>query len=645
MTKLREPLLLLTLLVLGLPLDSESGAAGSSGRDTVVDKGLRIEFSIRSAPEPDGKAAPVTEGHEAEVAFRVNDAGTGAPVSPLKPAVWIDLLKGDEGAAGKPLLPCRDRVNRYLQGSLAFQPDVNLNKFFILVLNNDHSISVIDPIVDVGGITQLYAMVLLKERGEDWVASADGKRLFVTMPKAGEVAAVDLEGFKVLGTAEAGVNPVRIALQPDGKYLWIGNDGPAGGVTVLDAATLAVAAHIPTGAGHHEIAFAETSLFAYVTSAEANTVSVIDSQRLKKFADLPSGDRPVSVAFSALGKAVYVASQGGGVAVIDAARNEITSRIETAPGLTALRFAPGGRWGFVANGTRNEVYVLDASSGSITHRFGVGAQPQSVAFTSTFAYVRCSGTAEATLIQLSELAKEASFTPRTVSFGSKAPGEYPFPAAADAVSPTGEWDTVLATNPAENAVFYYMEGMVAPMGSFPTYGRVPRAVRVVDRSMKEVEKGVYSAKFRVPMSGRYIAAMVLDSPWVYHCFEFSAEVDPQIARARAALPPKLEFLTEGRKFPAGQPAKLRFSLRQPPEGKPLTGLSDVVVLATRLPGSWQVRQVATPGADGSYEAVVSPDRPGRYSVFFKIPSRHLEFHELPTLLLEVTGTEPTEKSP
>jgi YVTN family beta-propeller protein len=635
MGALRTSILLLSLLAAG---PTKAGADEKPQGASFDEKGLRVEFSIRGVPGPDGAARPIVEGRDAEVAFRVSDAATGAPVSPLKPAVWIDLLKGEEAVAGKPNLACKDRVSRYLQGSLSFQPDVNLNKFFILVMNNDHSISVIDPIVDAGGVTQLYTMILLKGRGEDWVASLDGKRLFVTMPKAGELAAVDLENFKVLKSAEAGANPVRVALQPDGKYLWVGNDGPAGGVTVLDAATLAVAARIPTGAGRHEIAFAETSLFAYVTNSEAGTVSVVDTQQLAKLADLPVGDRPVGIAFSPLARAVYVASQGGGVAVIDVAKNRVVARIDTAPGLAALRFAPGGRWGFVANASRDEVLVLDASSGSIAHTFKVGAQPMSFTFTATFAYVRCGGTAEATLIRLAELDTSTSLATSTVALGTRAPGGYALPAAADAFAPTGEWDTLLAANPLDGLIYYYMEGMVAPMGTFQAYGRVPRAVRVVDRSLREIEKGVYASRFRVPMSGKYDVAMVIDSPWVYHCFEFTAAADPKLAGARQALPPKIERLEPGLRFTAGQPARLRFSLRQHPGGAPLTGVADVVVLAAQVPGNWQERRLALPGADGTYEVVFTPEHPGRHTVFFEIPSRNLEFSQFPTFTLEVTGS-------
>lgn len=168
----------------------------------------------------------------------------------------------------------------------------------------------IDPILGISGITQLYAMVLLRRPGEDWVMSSDKKRLFVTMPKAAQVAIVDTESFKVMKNVDAGSVPVRIALQPDGKYVWVGSD------------------------------------------------------TLEK------------------GKS--------GVTVIDSEEHKVVAQI-------------------------------------------------------------------------------------------------PF-------------------------IYYYMEGMTAPMGSFKNYGRVPRAVRVVDRSLRETAEGVYSARARIPKRGKYDVAFLLDSP-------------------------------------------------------------------------------------------------------------------------------------
>ena len=44
---------------------------------------------------------------------------------------------------------------------------------------------------------------------------------------------------------------------------------------------------------------------------------------------------------------------------------------------------------------------------------------------------------------------------------------------------------MLVANAADQAVYYYREGMAAPMGTFKTYSCEPLAVMVVDRSLRE----------------------------------------------------------------------------------------------------------------------------------------------------------------
>ena len=109
-------------------------------------------------------------------------------------------------------LDCREKVRMFTRGIVGLRPMIDLTSWFILALNRDATISVIDPIVGVGGLTQLYTQVLLQKPGEDWVKTADGKRLYVTMPRAGRVAVVDTDSFKVVANVEAGSAPVRVAI-------------------------------------------------------------------------------------------------------------------------------------------------------------------------------------------------------------------------------------------------------------------------------------------------------------------------------------------------------------------------------------------------------------------------------------------------
>ena len=135
------------------------------------------------------------------------------------------------------------------------------------------------------------------------------------------------------------MKPARVALQNDGRYLWVGDES---GVTVIDTSTLKVAAQLKTGAGQHEIAFTDDDRFAFVTNKQDGTLSVIDMRKLARVKDIKVGATPVAIAFSSLSKALYVASEDGTIAVVDGARLEILTRMKTQPGLRSLAFA--ARW-------------------------------------------------------------------------------------------------------------------------------------------------------------------------------------------------------------------------------------------------------------------------------------------------------------
>ena len=101
-----------------------------------------------------------------------------------------------------------------------------------------------------------------------------------------------------------------------------------------------------------------------------------------------------------------------------------------------------------------------------------------------------------------------------------------FAASADAMVPAPEPGAMLFANPADKMIYYYSEGMAAPMGNFQNYRRVPRAVRIVDRSLREESAGVYTTTARLPKQGTYNVSMLLDSPRVVHCFEAYATSNP-----------------------------------------------------------------------------------------------------------------------
>ena len=159
---------------------------------------------------------------------------------------------------------------------------LDLNSYFLLVLNKDASLTVIDPTVSVGGITSTLARIDLPGRPMDWAATADDKQVFVSITERGQVAVIDTETFTRVATLEAGESPVRVALQPDQHRLWVGNnssDPAKGGVTVIDVPARSTLKSFATGSGHHEIAFSGDSRYAFVSNRDGGTLSIIDIPR------------------------------------------------------------------------------------------------------------------------------------------------------------------------------------------------------------------------------------------------------------------------------------------------------------------------------------------------------------------------------
>jgi YVTN family beta-propeller protein len=601
-------------------------------------EGVEIEFTIEPIEEP-GKTSELMEAKEAVVRFKINDKATKTPLSGVKPSVWL-TQRGESETDQK---MCREKVQSFLQGSLRSRPDVDLNAYYLLALNQESNISVIDPLLGFGS-SKLLTLVMLKSPGEDWAQKTSDEKLFVSMPLINQVAVVDTATWKVIANIDTGTKPMRVRLQPDERYLWVGNDAPASGeqsdVTVIDTTTLKVVARLATGKGHHEFDFSKDNRFAFVTNQEDGTLSVIDIQKFTKVRDLKTGAPATSLAFSALGNALYVVSGAeGSIAVVDTRSQQIVTRIQTKPGIRNLRFAPGGRWGFVANTTENVVYVFDSSTNRLAHTIVVDKGPDQIAFTDTFAYVRSSGSTEVSMVRLSTLSGQ----PDVVKFpgGQIAPADAPVSTSvADVIVPAPEGDSVLLANPADRVIYYYSEGMAAPMGSFQNYRRNPRAVMVVDRSLREITSGVYTATTKLPKSGIYDVAFLLNSPRITHCFEAEAKPNPDVRREKPVAV-RIEYLNKDQQLRVGENYKLRFKLYDTTTSKAKSDLKDVRVLTFLASATWQKREFARPAGDGVYELEIKVPQTGLYFIFVESRSQGVTFRQLPYLTLQTSAATAT----
>jgi YVTN family beta-propeller protein len=604
------------------PASAPQPAAPSSVSQRFEKEGVAIDFSLKSSTEKDGLVA----GANAVATFRLTDARTGAPLTGYHPNAWISSRTSDrEPSEGQ----CKDRITTLLGGLLSERADVDLNGYTMLTLNHDNTITFINPQLSFN-ITKLESIVVLPGSGADWVLSSGKDFLYVTIPEQSSIAVIDTNTRKLSGmiTIGGGAKPRRIALQPDGRYVWVAlDDVPL--VAVIDARTNKLAQTIKVGAGVHSIAFTDDSRFAYVSNSAADTVTAIDARTLTKAADIETGKTPGPVAYSKMGRLVYVAAVNGGViSAIDPSTQRVVKTVPSERGVVALRFEQTGRFGFVVNQPQSTVSILDASTNSVTGATRVTKEPDQVTFTDRYAYVRGTGSEKFTLIEMKDLGK-GNLAPVDIQAGTTPASAFPEEVGVSGmIAPTPEGNSVMVASTADQSIFYYTEGLMAPMGTFSNYKRRPHALMLLDRSLSEVEPGVYSSPVKLPQSGLFDVPVLVDQLRMFKCFELRVAESSNPADRHTGPSITAEAVFKGQTFKAGEESKLTFRILDSVTKQPVAGLGDVQVLVFEPPGVWQQRQWAKEVGKGVYEATQVFPRDGLYNVMLRVKSRRVDFNDL-----------------
>jgi hypothetical protein len=175
--------------------------------------------------------------------------------------------------------------------------------------------------------------------------------------------------------------------------------------------------------------------------------------------------------------------------------------------------------------------------------------------------------------------------------------------------------------------------MAAPMGSFQNYGRRPRGVMVWDKSLRETKPGLYSTTVKLPPSGEYDVAFLLDSPRIVNCFTAVVKTNPAIKKD-PPLPITISPQINTTQIPVGESVRLQFQVTDSVTRRPKAGLKDLGVLVFLAPGIWQNRQWAKSLGDGKYEVSFNPPKEGVYYVFVQCPSESVPYNRAPYFILQ-----------
>ena len=170
--------------------------------------------------------------------------------------------------------------------------------------------------------------------------SADGKMLMISCEFSGWVTKVDLRTKKVVGELEVKGEPIDVKLSPDGTVFYVANMS-RGGVSIIDPSTMKELTFVPTGMGAHGLYPSRDASKLYVSNRQANSVSVIDFASRRVVATWHFTGTPDMGSVSADGKELWLSGRyNAEVYVIDTTTGKLTHRIPVGRGPHGLSFFP-----------------------------------------------------------------------------------------------------------------------------------------------------------------------------------------------------------------------------------------------------------------------------------------------------------------
>ncbi|MCR0983635.1 YncE family protein [Roseomonas populi] len=577
--------------------------------------GLELKLEVRPAGGPS-----LRPGEPAVVALNFTSEG-GGPARGLKPAAWA------QRESNRPL-ECRERVRTLIENRLGRRADVDLNAWHIAYASDSGAVQVLDP---VGGTsrTRSLAVINLRARPGGWAEDQARDALFVALPDTGEVVEIDTMRWRERRRLAVGGRPARMALDPDGVRLWVGQDGAEGTsneVVAVDRQSGSVVARLPAGPGPHAIASAGTGRAAVASSAGVSLLREGSSEPLPQL-----GGGFSDMIFSSLADAMLLLDPREGRVLALGQDGGVVGLWPVAPGAAGLFLEPAGRLLFVPEPGEARVTVIDLARGAVAHRVPLGGAPLSVGFSGTQAYVQSEAGATVSLVALGSLVEAG--TPAVTSIAAGESGLVAGEALGPMVASGPGGAAMLIAAPNERVVHYYMEGMAAPAGVIRVPQGRPLAITAVDHALRETAPGRYETQAIFPVGGRYVLPVMVQGGGFLHCFSIDLggeEGLPLSKRLRLELEEPA-----GRALHAGAPAPLRMRLRGPSDNGQWREAGDLTVRVVQLAGHWQTSVPLRPLGDGLYEAeAVAPPEAGTVNLYVESPSLGLEPGTLPHIMLQ-----------
>ena len=218
---------------------------------------------------------------------------------------------------------------------------------------------------------------------EQFDLSRDGKRLYVSNEDSAQVTVLDTTSGAIVATIPIGHEPEGVRAAPNGKWVIVTSETDST-ISIVDTTSLKVLKAAPVGMRPRDLAFTPDSKIVFVSGegdASLSRVPIPAGEPVTRVLQLRKEARPMGVVFDAARKRIYMSTGRGGtiaVAEQEGAGQKLLKEIPVGARPWGIALSRDGRRLYTANGSSDDVTVVDTSSLSVLKKIPVGKGPWGV---------------------------------------------------------------------------------------------------------------------------------------------------------------------------------------------------------------------------------------------------------------------------
>src|SRR5579859_7247745 len=206
-------------------------------------------------------------------------------------------------------------------------------------------------------------------------------RIMTANQGANSVSVIDVATDAVYATIPTGQSPHHVVATPDAHQIWV-SLFKENHVQVFDAATLAPLGQVDIGGSSDDLAFAPDGKRLYVSMGVDNKVAVIDPVARTLVTTVAVGQTPHGVKVRPDGKELYVTNTADNtlsiVSLDGAPALAISFRVGADP--FEVTFDADGKTAYVSNFLGDSITMVDTATRQIRGTIRAGKQPAMLAF-------------------------------------------------------------------------------------------------------------------------------------------------------------------------------------------------------------------------------------------------------------------------